>query len=99
MEIFIQIEASPKSYKKLELLTSKNSYKNCNNYNIAISDTNGRIWIEEKDNYRINQINENFQGQEIASLTLDKFVEDNQIREINFLKVNIEGSELQMIKA
>ena len=91
------VEASPACFKKLDLLTNKNAYKNCFNHNIAISGRNGKIWMEEQDNYRISKINDQSQGVEICSYTLDNFIRENGISKINFLKVNIEGAEYEMI--
>lgn len=53
--------------------------------------------MEEQDNYRINQINDQFKGVEISSFTLDNFVREKEISIINFLKVNIEGAEYDMV--
>ncbi|MBZ9729754.1 FkbM family methyltransferase [Salegentibacter sp. JZCK2] len=94
---FYGIEASPKCYNKLELLSKKNGYDNVYNYNIALSGINGVLWIEEQENYRISQINNNSKGVEIPSYTLDRFVSENQISQIHFLKVNIEGAEFDII--
>ncbi len=94
---FYGIEASPMCFRKLELLKKKNAYKNCLNHNIAISGRNGKIWMEEQDNYLISQINDQSKGVEICSYTLDNFVKENEISKINFLKVNIEGAEYEMV--
>jgi FkbM family methyltransferase len=91
------IEASPDSYIKLEALAKKNNILNSFNYNIAISNSNGIIWIEETDHFEVNQVNKNKKGIEIKSLKLDEFVKINKINKINLLKVNIEGAELDMI--
>ena len=91
------IEASPLSFEKLKMLCEKNNYSQCRNFNLAISDNNGEKWIEECSDYFKNRINSDAKGTKVHSYTLDKFVADNGIGEINFLKVNIEGAELQMI--
>ena len=92
------IEASPTSYRKLNELCIKNKIYNSLNFNLAISDTNGKIWMEETDRFEANQVNKEAKGMEINSLTLDKFIEDNGIENVDFLKVNIEGAELHMIQ-
>ena len=92
------IEASTDSYIKLVELCKKNGIKNSANHNLAISDTNGKIWMEETEHFEVNRINSEKKGIEIDCCTLDKFVADNKIDKIDFLKVNIEGAELQMIK-
>ncbi|MEI8136308.1 MAG: FkbM family methyltransferase [Bacteroidota bacterium] len=91
------IEASTDSYTKLNALCSKNRITNSFNYNIAISNFNGKIWLEETENFEVNQINNTHKGIEINCFTLDQFVKDNGITKIDLLKVNIEGAELPML--
>ncbi len=91
------IEASPRCFRKLELLKNKNAYKNCLNHNVAISGRNGKIWMEEQDDYLINQINDQSKGVEIFCNTLDDFIREKEISRISFLKVNIEGAEYDMV--
>lgn len=92
------IEASPDSFLKLGKLCNHNKFKNISLHNIAISDKNGSVWIEELDLYKANQINEDSKGKEVKALTLDEFVKENNIEKIDLLKMNIEGAELQVIK-
>ena len=91
------IEASPSSFHGLEETTTKNEFKNCFNYNIAISDANEPLWMEEDENYVINSINKEGKGTRIEALTLDEFVTVNKIDKIALLKANIEGAEYDMI--
>lgn len=91
------IEASPANYKKLELLCQKNNYFNCINHNCAISDSNGEMWIEETENYVGNKTNEEGIGIKVRCFSLDQFIVDNNLSKIDYLKVNIEGAEFQMI--
>jgi len=91
------IEACPNSFRKLKILAEKNNFKNCFNFNIAISDSNGEIWIEETDEYYKNKTNKISKGIKVLSYSFDQFVTDNQIDKINYLKVNIEGAEYDMV--
>lgn len=91
------IEASTDSYNKLNALCSKNKISNSTNFNIAISNFCGKIWIEETENFEVNQINIKQKGIEINCFTLDQFIIDNSITSIDLLKVNIEGAEYEMI--
>ncbi|WZL88448.1 FkbM family methyltransferase [Salinimicrobium sp. 3283s] len=92
------IEASPSSFSKLEILCRKNNYLQCRNFNCAISNSNGEIWIEEGPDYLKNKINNNAKGIKIPCYSLDQFIADNSITYVDFLKVNIEGAEFQMIE-
>ena len=91
------IEASPDSYRKLNKLVQKNKLQNVTTYNIAITATNGSVWIEETDAYKANQINSKQSGKEVPGLTLDDFVKQQGITRIDLFKVNIEGAEEQII--
>ena len=91
------IEASKSSHEKLVELCSKNGIKTSENLNLAITDNNQKLWIEESNNYQVDAVNANARGVEVDGITLDHFIKEKQIKNIDFLKVNIEGSELQMI--
>ncbi|EGV44251.1 FkbM family methyltransferase [Bizionia argentinensis JUB59] len=91
------IEASPTSFNGLEQTVLKNNFKNCYNFNLAISNNEEPIWIEENDNYVVNSVNKNAVGVRIKAITIDQFVTINKITKINLLKVNIEGAEYDMI--
>ncbi|MBG6128698.1 FkbM family methyltransferase [Aquimarina sp. EL_43] len=92
------IEASRASHQKLVELCAKNQIKTSENLNLAITDSNQKLWIEESNNYQVDYINKESKGVEVDGITLDHFVEEKNITNIDFLKVNIEGSELQMIE-
>jgi len=91
------IEASPSNFYGLQQVTKKNKFKNCYNFNFALSNNNEPIWMEENENYVVNKINKEAKGLKIEAITLDQFVIINQIKKINLLKVNIEGAEYDMI--
>ncbi|WP_106792259.1 FkbM family methyltransferase [Aquimarina sp. Aq78] len=92
------IEASRASHQKLVELCAKNQIKTSENLNLAITNSNQKLWIEETNNYQVDYINKKSKGIEVDGVTLDHFVEENNITNIDFLKVNIEGSELHMIE-
>ncbi len=91
------IEASTDSYNKLDALCVKNNITNSINFNLAISNFNGKIWIEETENFEVNRVNKTQKGIEVNCYTLDEFVKNNHITKINFLKVNIEGAEFDLV--
>jgi FkbM family methyltransferase len=92
------IEANPTSCDLVKELCILNDFKNCHIYNIGITNNNGAMWIENNEDYQLNRLNTNKHGIEIATKTLDQFVKENGVTHIDFLKVNIEGAELQMIE-
>ena len=92
------IEASPKVSEILSINKRVNKFSNVTCHNIAISDTSGKVTISDFDSHQKNLISKSGSGAEIDSFTLDDFVIQNKIDKIDFLRVNIEGAEMQMIK-
>ncbi|HWY10916.1 MAG TPA: FkbM family methyltransferase [Bacteroidia bacterium] len=90
-------EASPSTYSKLKLLSEKNKMKVCKNINMAISAKEDKIWIEEQEEHQKAQINPNKKGTEVKAISLDSFIKEEGLTKINFIKVNIEGAEYDMI--
>lgn len=91
------IEASKASHEKLEELCLKNNINNSENLHLAITDNNQEVWIEETDSYQVDSVNTVAKGVKVDGVTLDHFIKVNKIKKIDFLKANIEGSELPMI--
>lgn len=91
------IEASKASHQKLEELCSKNNIENSENLHLAITNQNQKVWMEESDSYQVDAVNKSNMGIEVDGITLDHLVKKNNIKQIDFLKANIEGSELPMI--
>ncbi|MDY8136895.1 FkbM family methyltransferase [Aquimarina sp. 2201CG5-10] len=92
------IEASKSSHQKLVELCAKNGIETSENLNLAITNNNQKLWIEESNNYQVDAVNSESKGVQVNGVTLDHFIQEKQIQNIDFLKVNIEGSELQMIE-
>jgi len=91
------IEASKSSHQKLEEMCAKNNIKNSENLHLAITDSNQEVWIEETDNYQVDSLNQMAKGVKVDGVTLDHLITTKNIKKIDFLKANIEGSELPMI--
>lgn len=106
------IEPIEKSNQILTKISDSLGLSNVSIHEVAISDKNGEIEIaipvnhsglevlsrsriitsSEKDN------NENIFFQRISSQTLDHFVESNQIPKVDFIKCDVEGAELLVLK-
>ncbi|MDT8415695.1 MAG: FkbM family methyltransferase [Flavobacteriaceae bacterium] len=91
------IEASLNCFKKIDALCRINNFRNNNNFNLAITNFEGDLWIEDEENYRINKTNRKAQGNKVKATTVDSFILVNRIKKIDFLKVNIEGAEFEMV--
>jgi len=93
------IEAHPKTAASLELLSKLNDYKNVSNHQLAIGSKTGTIIIEDKELHVSNSImkSNKTDGIKVGMQSLDDFVFEQEIKKIDFLKVNIEGAEEDMI--
>tara|TARA_B100001250_G_C19411690_1_gene619376 strand:+ start:30 stop:659 length:630 start_codon:yes stop_codon:yes gene_type:complete len=95
------VEASPKNYHMLETCIEKNNLNNVVPLNLAVTEKKGKVYIEEdsvdyiKNNIFAPQKNN---SAEVLSLSMDDIIENYNIKKIDYLKVNIEGSEKLMIK-
>ena len=87
------IEAHPLTYNCLNILCKKNNYKNVICTNMAVSDKKGSVFIESRDNHSANSILSVQKGVQVTAKTLEGFIDEYNIQEINFLKINIEGAE------
>jgi FkbM family methyltransferase len=96
------IEASPKVYKALELCIEYNKLKNVTACNCAISNENGTVAITDNiENYIANAIvKDAVDGCDmVTSMTIDKYISNNGIELIDYMKINIEGAEILLIQA
>jgi FkbM family methyltransferase len=95
------IEAHPKTFKSLKYIVEANNLSNVSLSNSAISDKNGIVRIEDDDSYIGNTILNKSQKDnliEVPAFTMDSFIKSNNIKRVDFLKVNIEGAEQLILK-
>lgn len=66
----------------------------------AISHQNGKAKFYHNDNTTMfslsDKVNTKNEFEEVETITLDKFFEDNKIEHLDFLKVDIEGAEAEV---
>jgi FkbM family methyltransferase len=95
------IESHPETYRSLQTLIEKGGYSNIKAHQVAIGNDNGAVWLQNQHAHQKNALMEEPDIEEravnVEMRTLDQFVLDNKIKQIDFLKVNIEGAELQML--
>jgi FkbM family methyltransferase len=85
-------EPAPSSFRLLYCNTIGNNLINTFVYNTCIYKENKIVKIiDNEDDYLSNKINED--GLDVEAITLDQFVIEKNINYIDYLKVNIEGSE------
>jgi FkbM family methyltransferase len=95
------IESHPETFRSLQTLIVKGGYSNIEAHQVAIGNDNGAVWLQNQHAHQKNALMEEPDIEEravsVEMRTLDQFVLDNKIKQIDFLKVNIEGAELQML--
>jgi FkbM family methyltransferase len=97
------IEPSPSNYEKLEENIALNQLDNCITSNIALSSESGEFTfsVSPNQNSGWGRLGEwkSAQYEILVNVsTLDKFVELNKILTIDFLKIDIEGHELEFFQ-
>jgi len=91
------IEASPFTFGLLKANIECNQLNNIKPFNVAISDRCGEIFIGNNPiNHIANSVFTN-KGRTVRAITMDGFMEENQIDNVGLLKVNIEGAERFLI--
>jgi FkbM family methyltransferase len=91
------IEASPFTFELLKANIQSNHLKNIQPFNVAISDRSGEIFIDDSQVNHIANSVFTGKGTAVRAITMDGFMEENQIESVGLLKVNIEGAERLLI--
>lgn len=101
--IVYSIEATKSVFEALKLTVKLNNLENVVVSNCAISNKNETIKvIESPDHHTQNRIAEDCIDRifhEVDGLTMDSYITNQGIKCIDFLKVNIEGAEKQLIQS
>jgi FkbM family methyltransferase len=93
------MEANPRTYIGLKYMSDKNQFGQVSVHHLAIYNCDGEVTIDDdENNYLGNTINSGKSEHTVKATTMDTFVKVNKIRQIDFLKSNIEGSEQYLIE-
>lgn len=102
------IEPSERDFLRLVDNVSLNKLGNVNVYRVAISDKAGnvKISIAPEERSALNTLGtafsnkgiEELRTEEVGAITLDRFVEQEEIDRIDVIKMDIEGSEFKALK-
>ncbi|EKD44105.1 MAG: hypothetical protein ACD_71C00236G0005 [uncultured bacterium (gcode 4)] len=93
----IAFEPMKWAFKKLSRNCKLNSFKNIQLNNIWLSDREDEFEGEFKTSWRIDGKNSVIEKQTIALKTLDDFVRENNINQIDFIKLDIDWYEYKML--
>jgi FkbM family methyltransferase len=91
------IEASPFTFGLLKTNIQNNQLNNIHPFNVAISDRMGEIFINDDHVNHLSNSVFTEKGISVNTITMDGFMEENQIETVALLKVNIEGAERLLI--
>ena len=95
----LPIEAHPRTFSCLMKTLSENNISNALPLNCAISDFDGEINISNGENYLSNTTQRiSKEGELIQARTLSNILRENNISSIDFLKMNIEGAEVNALE-
>jgi FkbM family methyltransferase len=89
------------SFNKLKKNIEMNQFRGIHPFNIGLGDTSGTFFLEERDNHNsgMNRIATNIKkkGHAIKVTTLDQFIKDKNIAQIDFIKIDVEGFEKKIL--
>jgi len=98
----IAIEPDPNTFKILSKNCELNNLQNIDLYNVAISEKNGTVELFQSETHSgtssiLSKSNSKNESVLIKSLTLDDLL-GNSYKKIDWLKIDVEGSELFVLK-
>jgi FkbM family methyltransferase len=88
------IEAHPSTYNRLRWFCELNQLNNVVPLDLAIMNASGTVYIEDGDVWYANTVYASGNGRLVRATTLDQLCNEQRIDRIDFLKMNIEGSEI-----
>ena len=91
----IAIEAHPASFRLLEAFCRLNDLRNVTPLHYALMDRSGSVTIQDADDWKESTVTTTgvSSGTVVPATTLDAICSEQQLDQIAFLKMNIEGAE------
>jgi FkbM family methyltransferase len=93
----ISIEANPITFRCLVLFCELNHLRNVTPINYAVVDKAGPVAMEATERWQADNVNGTTGSAVVQGVTLDDIVERENIRRVDFLKMNIEGAEIRAV--
>jgi FkbM family methyltransferase len=95
----IAIEAEPRTVGCLEFTCAENSLQNVQVVHAAVTDQRGEVSITQHKDYMSNSISPGAAGGvRVPALRLSELIASSSRNEVAFLKMNIEGAELSVLR-
>jgi FkbM family methyltransferase len=92
------IEAHPASFEALYRLCKEQGLTNVTPVNVAVSDAGGIVRMTDEDSHILNRMTGNDEGFQVPSVTLDQFISERGVTQVDFLMMNIEGGEVRALR-
>lgn len=101
--IVFAFEPSDEAFFRINQNIKLNNFKNIKTYKLGVSDEIGEseFYITEDDAYNSlgkTPMKKIIEKRNIPTITLDKFIEDNNLDEINILKIDTEGGDYLVLR-
>jgi FkbM family methyltransferase len=95
----IAIEPSPRNFALLQTNLERNDVRNVDAVNLAMSDRTGTVEMVEDDSFMAgNRIVAGGAGVSVPATTLDELLAGRGTRQVDLLKIDVEGHETQVLK-
>jgi FkbM family methyltransferase len=94
-------EPESENFKILKKNVEINGYNNVILEQKIVSNTNGKstLYVSEKaGSHRIYKPDNYVESLEIECISMDNYIEKNNIKKINFIKIDVEGAELNVLQ-
>ena len=96
----IAVEAHPHTYELLTGTVAANQLENVECRHVAVSDRVGmtRITSQSSEMHQLNRLVKSGEGVDVPTQRIDALLREAGVSEVNFLKMNIEGAEVDALR-
>lgn len=103
-KIIYAVEPSIEHFQILDFMVGFNKFKNIKTFKLAISNKNKELQFYHNKNKTMfsltpSKIDNSFTPEMVKVVTLIKFLDDNKIKKVDFMKMDVEGEEFNIISS